>query len=99
MEDWTDTLSRNVGKDGHHCLPNNPEERRSHLLRGGNLRSLTKNCSGSKQPEREANHSPAFSTEACNEWIYTSDSTIRLPGADRDKFTFFIESAVRVTIM
>jgi len=84
-------------------LYNNPEECSFHLLRGGNLRSLTKDyrssVGGIKQPEREANHSPAPSAEACNEWNYTSVFTVHLHGVDRENFTLLIESVIRVTIM
>jgi hypothetical protein len=40
LEDGTDNLSRNVGKNYHSALRNIPEERRSHLRRGGGLKSL-----------------------------------------------------------
>ena len=38
-EDGTDRLSRNVGKDYHYSLRNDPEERSSQLLRGGSRKS------------------------------------------------------------
>jgi hypothetical protein len=37
--DGTSRLSRNVGKKLHYSLRNNPEERSSHLLRSGSLKS------------------------------------------------------------
>jgi len=39
LEDGTDRLSRNVGKNYHYTLCNNPEELRSRLPRGGSLKS------------------------------------------------------------
>ena len=38
-EDGTDRLSRNVGKNYHYSLPNNPQEGGSQLLRGGSMKS------------------------------------------------------------
>jgi len=42
LKDGTDKLSRKVGKELPLTLRNIPEERRSHLLRGGRLKSNTK---------------------------------------------------------
>ena len=38
LEDWTDRLTRNVGKELSCTLRNIPEEGRSHLLCGGSLK-------------------------------------------------------------
>ena len=40
-EDWTDKLSRNVGKELHCTLSNITEEHRTPIIRGGILKSLS----------------------------------------------------------
>ena len=44
LEYRTDRLSRNVGNEVHYSLCNNRQERSSHLLRGGNLKSRRQAC-------------------------------------------------------
>jgi len=44
-------------------------------------------CSGVKRLECEVAHSPTSNAETKTEWSYTSTSSIRLHGVDRDNFT------------
>ena len=88
-------LSRNVVKELPLHAASQP--RRAHFSPASRRKpEITDQGSsgGVKQPKCEANHSPAFGAEACNEWSYNSAFTIRLHGADREKFTLFIGSAV-----
>ena len=44
LEEGTEWFSRNVGNELNYTLLNIPKERRSHLLRGGSLKSSIKKC-------------------------------------------------------
>ena len=80
LEDETNQLSHNIGKELPFYICNIPEERKSHLYCSGSLKSCMYEgpSVAVKQPGHDADYSPPSSTQVKNEWSYSSTPHVNL---------------------